>query len=167
MHQRGLEERADVEAEEEERRVREADLVREEVVEACVGGGERGPTATRCGSCSTRVGAALEEEEGWEGSTDRGTYTEEGGVLQGEAEAARYIECIGISPADDTQSLRYNTHQRIEGAVAEAHIKELAALTPHVVLAVPSPFLLAVNGKYVVTAEASADLDTSDDRLSS
>ncbi|KAJ7098901.1 hypothetical protein C8R44DRAFT_988714 [Mycena epipterygia] len=79
---------------------------------------------------------------------------------------ARYVEYINISPADVLVVLSYtpsslmrmylyiwNTHQCIKDTVAEAHIKELAALTPHVVLAVPSPFLLAVNEKYVVTAE--------------
>ncbi|KAJ7098916.1 hypothetical protein C8R44DRAFT_988717 [Mycena epipterygia] len=65
---------------------------------------------------------------------------------------------------DRELAMFWNTHRCVEGTVAEAHIKELAVLTPHVVLAVPSPFLLAVNEKYVVTAEASADLDTPDER---
>ncbi|KAJ7098883.1 hypothetical protein C8R44DRAFT_988708 [Mycena epipterygia] len=56
------------------------------------------------------------------------------GVLQGEAEAA----CFEHAPAR-------GAHQ---GA------------PPHVALAVPSPFLPAVDEKHVVTAEASADLDT-------
>jgi hypothetical protein len=44
----------------------------------------------------------------------------------------------------------WNTHQRIEDAVAEAHIKELAALTPPVAIAVPSPFLPAIDEKHTV-----------------
>ncbi|KAJ7142285.1 hypothetical protein C8R44DRAFT_865640 [Mycena epipterygia] len=59
----------------------------------------------------------------------------------------------------------WNTHQRIEDAVAEAHIKELAALTLHVALAVQTPFLPAVDEKQVVIAEASVDLDTPDERV--
>ncbi|KAJ7098838.1 hypothetical protein C8R44DRAFT_947548 [Mycena epipterygia] len=62
---------------------------------------------------------------------------------------ARYVECI--------RKVRccWNTHQRIEDAVAEGHIKELAALTPHVALAVQIPFSHAADEKHVVTAEVS------------
>ncbi|KAJ7869896.1 hypothetical protein B0H14DRAFT_2726703 [Mycena olivaceomarginata] len=74
---------------------------------------------------------------------------------------AKFVECISISPADV-----WNTHQRIDDAVAEAHIAELAALTPPVAIAVPSPLLPAVDEKHTVQPDQppSADLDTPDER---
>ncbi|KAJ7032573.1 hypothetical protein C8F04DRAFT_958936 [Mycena alexandri] len=71
---------------------------------------------------------------------------------------ARFVECISISPADVNSV--WNTHQRIDDAVAEAHIAELAAFTPPVALAVPSPFLPVVDEKHT----PSQDLDTPDER---
>ncbi|KAJ7255650.1 hypothetical protein C8J57DRAFT_598662 [Mycena rebaudengoi] len=50
------------------------------------------------------------------------------------------MEAIGISPMDEL-AIFWNTHQRIDDAVAEEHIAELAALTPPVALAVPIPVL--------------------------
>ncbi|KAJ7637765.1 outer membrane protein Iml2/Tetratricopeptide repeat protein 39 [Mycena rosella] len=76
---------------------------------------------------------------------------------------ARFVECISISPADEL-AIFWNTHQRVDADVAEAHIVELAALTPHVAIAVPSPFLPAVDEKHVVTTQPTQDLDTPDER---
>ncbi|KAJ7198668.1 hypothetical protein B0H12DRAFT_580553 [Mycena haematopus] len=56
----------------------------------------------------------------------------------------------------------WNTHQRIDDAVAEAHIAELAALTPPVVIAVPSRVLPAVDEKNQ-SDKPPADLDTPDE----
>ncbi|KAJ7081147.1 hypothetical protein B0H15DRAFT_940506 [Mycena belliarum] len=89
---------------------------------------------------------------------------------------AKFVECISISPSDEL-SIFWNTFQRIDDAVAEAHIAELAALSPHVALAEHSPFLPAVDEKHAVTAAAQLsrrtqlttpqtplDLDTPDER---
>ncbi|KAJ7184840.1 hypothetical protein C8R46DRAFT_882832 [Mycena filopes] len=70
---------------------------------------------------------------------------------------ARFVECITISPADGA-FLFWNTHQRIDDDVAEAHIAELAALSPPVALAVPSPFLPPQPD------QPPSDLDTPDER---
>ncbi|KAJ7738123.1 hypothetical protein B0H16DRAFT_1325584 [Mycena metata] len=70
---------------------------------------------------------------------------------------ARFVDCISISPADG--AFFWNTHQRIDDAVAEAHIAELAALTPPVALAVPSPYLPVPHPD-----QPSQDLDTPDER---
>ncbi|KAF8192215.1 hypothetical protein K438DRAFT_1970030 [Mycena galopus ATCC 62051] len=50
---------------------------------------------------------------------------------------ARFIECMSISSADGL-GIFWNTHQCIADAVAEVHIKELAALTPPVAWGVES-----------------------------
>ncbi|KAJ6566692.1 hypothetical protein B0H19DRAFT_1138397 [Mycena capillaripes] len=76
---------------------------------------------------------------------------------------ARFVECISISPADEL-GIFWNTHQRIDDAVAEAHIAELAALTPPVAIAVPSPFLPAIDEKHNVQPDPLPDLDTPDER---
>ncbi|KAF7354120.1 Mitochondrial outer membrane protein [Mycena venus] len=77
---------------------------------------------------------------------------------------ARFVECICISPADEL-AIFWNTHQRIDDAVAEAHVAELAALTPPVAIAVPSPHLPAIDEKHQVQPEqAPADIDTPDER---
>ncbi|KAJ6453252.1 hypothetical protein C8R47DRAFT_249056 [Mycena vitilis] len=76
---------------------------------------------------------------------------------------ARFVEAISISPADEL-GIFWNNHQRIDDAVAEAHIAELAALTPPVALAVHSPFLPAIDEKHVVLPDTSHDLDTPDER---
>ncbi|KAJ7722076.1 hypothetical protein DFH07DRAFT_1067489 [Mycena maculata] len=73
---------------------------------------------------------------------------------------ARYVESIYISTADEL-GIFWNTFQRIDDDVAEAHIKELAALTPPVVLAVPSPFLPPVAEN--ASSQAVPDLDTPDE----
>ncbi|KAJ7203157.1 mitochondrial outer membrane protein IML2 [Mycena pura] len=76
---------------------------------------------------------------------------------------ARFVECIHISTADacgiNTKETVWNTHQRIADTVAEAHIKELAALTPPVAIAVPSPFLPAIDQQHA----SVPDLDTPDE----
>ncbi|KAJ6613668.1 outer membrane protein Iml2/Tetratricopeptide repeat protein 39 [Mycena sp. CBHHK59/15] len=61
---------------------------------------------------------------------------------------ARYIEAVAISPADEL-AIFWNTHQRIADDVAQAHIAELAALSPPVALAVPSTYLPALDNKMV------------------
>ncbi|KAJ7339870.1 hypothetical protein DFH08DRAFT_1013377 [Mycena albidolilacea] len=71
---------------------------------------------------------------------------------------AKFVECINIDPADDASvllrillmksSVVWNTHQRINDAVAEAHITELAALTPPVAIPVPSPLLPIIDKKH-------------------
>ncbi|KAJ7148347.1 hypothetical protein C8R46DRAFT_1010091 [Mycena filopes] len=79
---------------------------------------------------------------------------------------ARFVECITISPADEL-AIFWNTHQRIDDDVAEAHIAELAALSPPVALAVPSPFLPVVDEKPAVEPQPDqppSDLDTPDER---
>ncbi|KAJ7290503.1 hypothetical protein C8J57DRAFT_1276000 [Mycena rebaudengoi] len=79
---------------------------------------------------------------------------------------ARFVEAIGISPSDEL-AIFWNTHQRIDDAVAEAHIAELAALTPPVALAVPSPLLPTLDAPHAVPpadAMAHLDLDTPDER---
>ncbi|KAJ7098848.1 hypothetical protein C8R44DRAFT_988692 [Mycena epipterygia] len=81
------------------------------------------------------------------------------GVLQGEAEVTRYLECISIGPADACdmcQVLAGVLQLPFSLTSRGAH----QGAPPHVALAVPSPFLPAVDEKHVVTAEASADLDT-------
>ncbi|KAJ7339876.1 hypothetical protein DFH08DRAFT_812255 [Mycena albidolilacea] len=55
----------------------------------------------------------------------------------------KFVECIGIGPADEL-AIFWNMPQRIDDAVAEGHIAELAALT------VPIPLLPAVYEKYNV-----------------
>ncbi|KAJ7473170.1 mitochondrial outer membrane protein IML2 [Mycena galericulata] len=79
---------------------------------------------------------------------------------------ARYVDCISISTADEL-GIFWNTYQRIDDDVAEAHIAELAALTPHVALAVPSP--CAVPGpcllaNLLTAPQTTPDLDTPDER---
>ncbi|KAJ7148690.1 mitochondrial outer membrane protein IML2 [Mycena crocata] len=78
---------------------------------------------------------------------------------------AKFVECISISPSDEL-AIFWNTHQRIDDAVAAVHIAELAALTPPVALAVHSPFLPAVDEKHAVPTQADhpLDLDTPDER---
>ncbi|KAJ7478215.1 hypothetical protein FB451DRAFT_1241639 [Mycena latifolia] len=76
---------------------------------------------------------------------------------------AKFVECISVSPADEL-AIFWNTHQRIDDHVAEAHIRELAALTPPVALAEHSPFLPAVGEKHDVSTQAAPDLDTPDER---
>ncbi|KAK7036209.1 mitochondrial outer membrane protein [Favolaschia claudopus] len=77
---------------------------------------------------------------------------------------AKFAECISISPADEL-AIFWNTHQRIDEAVATAHIAELATLTPAVAIAVPSPLLPAIDEKHQVQPEQTpADLDTPDER---
>ncbi|KAJ7257997.1 hypothetical protein C8J57DRAFT_539430 [Mycena rebaudengoi] len=62
---------------------------------------------------------------------------------------ARFMEAIGISPTDEL-AIFWNTHQRIDDAVAEGDIAELAALTPPVALAVPSPLLPVLDAPHAV-----------------
>jgi hypothetical protein len=49
----------------------------------------------------------------------------------------------------------WNTHARLQDAVAEAHIKELAMLTPPIAIAVPSPVLPAIDEKHNVVGFAA------------
>ncbi|KAJ7229734.1 hypothetical protein C8J57DRAFT_1251768 [Mycena rebaudengoi] len=62
---------------------------------------------------------------------------------------ARFMEAIGISPTDEL-AIFWNTHQRIDDAVVEEHIAELAALTLPVALAVPSPLLPVLDAPQAV-----------------
>ncbi|KAJ7052878.1 outer membrane protein Iml2/Tetratricopeptide repeat protein 39 [Mycena amicta] len=76
---------------------------------------------------------------------------------------ARFVEAISISTADEL-AIVWNTHQRSADAVAEAHIKDLAALTPHLALAGGSPYLPSVDSLHdVVPATTTPDLDTPDE----
>ncbi|KAF7358809.1 Mitochondrial outer membrane protein IML2 [Mycena sanguinolenta] len=74
---------------------------------------------------------------------------------------ARFVEVITISTADEL-GIFWNTHQRINDDVAQSHIAELAAMSPPVVVAVPSPLLSAAGDK-AQPENSPAELDTPDE----
>ncbi|KAF7305955.1 hypothetical protein HMN09_00749900 [Mycena chlorophos] len=80
---------------------------------------------------------------------------------------AQYVEAVGVSGADEL-AIFWNTHQRISDAVAEAHIAELASLSPPVVLAgAESPYLGGGVGSNPASPQPNATslstLDTPDE----
>ncbi|KAF7313045.1 hypothetical protein MKEN_00989500 [Mycena kentingensis (nom. inval.)] len=77
---------------------------------------------------------------------------------------AKFGEVVCISSADEL-GIFWNTHQRIGDDIAEAHIKELAALTPPIALVgATSPYLAAVSDGHAGGANAShPDIDTPDE----
>src|ERR1700712_4527021 len=54
----------------------------------------------------------------------------------------------------------WNTHQRVDDAVAEAHVAELAVLTSPVAIAVPSPHLPAIDEKHQVQVRSLLPLSS-------
>ncbi|KAF7292169.1 hypothetical protein MIND_01244000 [Mycena indigotica] len=60
---------------------------------------------------------------------------------------AKFVEAISISTADEL-AIFWNTHQRITDDVASAHVRELAALSPPLAMAVASPYLPSVDAPH-------------------
>ncbi|KAF7358800.1 Mitochondrial outer membrane protein IML2 [Mycena sanguinolenta] len=73
---------------------------------------------------------------------------------------ARFVEAITISPADEL-GIFWNTYQRINDDVARAHITELAAMTPPVAVAIPSPLPSVADDN--AHPDNSPELDTPDE----